>query len=79
MNNEHSIILNKTFTNDKNEKIEKNILDSGKKSKFDYSKKKTMYSSETTKYIDKESFCLLDLNKKIKELVIAIKKWNQLL
>ncbi len=62
-------------SNNKNNKLENNISDSG--AKLEYNRKKNLYSSEIAQFITKDSITVLDLNNKLKELVENIREWNK--
>lgn len=63
--------------NDKNIKLEENIINSDSKIKLKYNLNKTIYSSEISKYIKLDSIDVLDLKEKLNELIEAIKEWNK--
>lgn len=65
------------FTNEKDTKLEENISKSNLKIKLKYNTSKTVYSSEISEFIDKESLEILDLKKKINELIENIRNWNE--
>jgi AAA15 family ATPase/GTPase len=65
------------FSNDKNQKLEDNILQSNNKMKLKYNLSKTIYSSEITNYIDENSMDVLDLKVKINQLIEKIRNWNK--
>jgi len=74
LNNKHNISTN--IQNNKDVKIEHNILNSGKNIKLDYSSNKTIFSSEVVEHISQSDLDLLDLKSKIMSLTEEIKKWN---
>ena len=65
------------FSNDKNEKIEQNILNSSDKIKLKYNLSKTVYSAEIVKYFDSDNLDELDLEQKLNTLIIKIREWNE--
>jgi predicted ATP-dependent endonuclease of OLD family len=65
------------FTNDKNIKLEDNILNSNDKIKLKYNLSKTLYSSEISEYIDRDSMNLLDLITNLDSLIKRILEWNR--
>lgn len=65
------------FKNDKNTKIEENILKSNNKIKLKYNLKKTLYSSEIVEFINLSSINTLDLKENLKKLINEIKVWNE--
>lgn len=73
--NKHGNKVN--FTNDKNTKLEDNISNSNTKVKIKYNRSKTVFSSEITEYIEKDSIDVLDLKKNLNNLVEKIKSWNE--
>lgn len=71
--NDHS--YKTEFTNEKNEKLENNILNCRAKIKYNLSK--TVYSAEIVKYFDSDNLNILDLEQKLKVLILKIKEWNK--
>lgn len=65
------------FSNDKNTKLEDNISNSNKAINLKYNSSKTIYSSEISQYIDKDSLDVLDLKENILNLIDKIKDWNK--
>lgn len=65
------------FFNDKNEKLEDNIANSGKSINLKYNLSKTVFSSEIVNYINKDSLTILDLEENILNLINKIRKWNE--
>ncbi len=63
--------------NDKDTKLEDNILNSDKKIKLKYNLSKTAFSSEIANYIDKDSLEVLDLKDNLLNLIEKINKWNE--
>jgi len=63
--------------NDKDTKLEDNILNSDKKIKLKYNLSKTVFSSEIANYIDKDSLEVLDLKDNLLNLIEKINKWNE--
>lgn len=73
--NKHGYKTN--FTNNKNTKLEDNIINSSEKVKLKYNLSKTVFSSEIVNFIDNESFEILDLKENLVNLISKIKKWNE--
>ena len=71
---EHKISAN--VENDKNTKLEDNILESGNNIKLQYNLNKTVFSSEIADYIDHNNLDTMDLKTKINSLVDLINTWN---
>nr|WP_299072718.1 AAA family ATPase [uncultured Allomuricauda sp.] len=69
--------INIEILNDKNIKLEENILNADSKIKLKYNLNKTIYSSEISEFIDKESLNIMDLESILLELVEVIKEWNK--
>jgi len=65
------------FVNNKDKKIEDNISSDGK-IKLKYNLSKTLYSSEISPYINKDSLDVLDLRQNLDRLIACIKKWNHI-
>lgn len=65
------------ISNDKNTKLEENILNASDKIKLKYNLNKTIYSSEISEYIDADSIDVLDLKQRLNELIDVIKDWNK--
>lgn len=65
------------FSNDKNTKLEDNIINSNNAIKLKYNLSKTVCSSEIVNYIDKDSLDVLDLKKNLLNLIDKIEKWNK--
>lgn len=63
--------------NDKNTKLEDNILNSDNKIKLKYNLSKTVFSSEIANYIEKDSLEVLDLKDNLLNLIEKINKWNE--
>lgn len=72
------LTIKPNFKNDKNCKIEDNILKSDTRIKLKYNLNKTIYSSEITKYLNQDSLDILDLKVNLKRLIDAIKDWNSI-
>lgn len=68
---------NLNIINDKNTKLEDNILNSDNKVKLKYNLSKTVFSSEISNYIDKDSLEVLDLKDNLLNLIEKINKWNK--
>jgi predicted ATP-dependent endonuclease of OLD family len=64
------------FINEKNIKLEENILKSNGNIKLKYNLSKTAYSSEIAECIDRESIDVLDLEENIQRLILKIEEWN---
>lgn len=62
--------------NDKNIKLEENILSSDKNIKLQYNLNKTVFSSEIVEYIDHSNLEVLDLKSRINNLIEQIEIWN---
>lgn len=75
LSNDHNYKL--IFSNNKDIKLEDNILNSDSKIKLKYNLSKTVYSSEITGYIDEDSLDVLDLKERLNELIEKIKEWNK--
>ncbi|WP_055446039.1 AAA family ATPase [Lacinutrix mariniflava] len=65
------------IVNNKNIKLEENIINSNNKIKLKYNLNKTIYSSEISEFINVDSISIMDLNEKLNELIEAIKEWNK--
>nr|WP_288933322.1 ATP-binding protein [uncultured Allomuricauda sp.] len=68
--------IDSSVTNEKNEKLEKNIMDSCKSIKFDYSSNKTIFSKEISNFISLDDLEILDLKSRMKTMVDKIITWN---
>jgi len=64
------------FKNDKDIKLEENIINSSSKIKLKYNLNKTLFSNEIIEYIDDKSLKTLDLDEKLNALITEIDKWN---
>lgn len=71
---QHQIKTN--FSNDKNTKLEDNIVNSNPGIKLKYNLSKTVFSSEIANYINVESLAVLDLKENLLNLIKNIEKWN---
>jgi len=69
--------INIEIINDKNTKLEENILNADNKIKLKYNLSKTIYSSEIAEFIDKGSLDIMDLESRLLELIEIIKEWNK--
>ena len=65
------------FVNDKNTKLEDNIISSNEKIKLKYNLSKTIFSSEIVDYIKSDSIDILDLRENLLNLISKINKWNE--
>ena len=74
LKNNHNYKLD--VINDKNTKLEDNILNAGNKVKLKYNINKTSYSSEISEFIDLDSLDILDLRENLNQLIGVIEKWN---
>lgn len=66
-----------TFVNNKDIKMEENISNSDSTVKLKYNANKTVFSSEIVKYIDNNSLDVLDLKKRLLNLIEVIRNWNK--
>ena len=66
------------FENEKNTKLEDNIINCSSKMKIIYNQNKTLYSSEIIEFIDRDSIKTLDLEAKLNTLINNIKIWNSI-
>jgi hypothetical protein len=65
------------FINDKNTKLEENIIKSNRDIKIKYNLTKNLYSAEIVKFIDRDSINTLDLKSNMDRLIAVIKEWNK--
>jgi len=65
------------FVNNKDIKLEDNIISSNEKIKLKYNLSKTVFSSEIVDYIKSDSIDVLDLRENLLNLINKINNWNE--
>jgi len=65
------------FINNKDTKLEDNIIISNEKIKLKYNLSKTVFSSEIVNYINSDSIDILDLRENLHNLISKIINWNE--